>query len=368
MSRPIHKIFDPNNLDKFIDSVAEILQIGGASGSKFFNCVINGSLYLVKMSLYTKSYSEEKGIKNEKMSSGFDVEIKLLTLLKDKIINNNLSWCILEILDYEIYNDITKLVPSTKKCDQLITQELKMGHHKDIIQNTFCVYKDFIDSGVAYNKLSFIILETCEMTLYEFLNKYIDTSPMHLEMIKSIIFMLIYTVYVIKQVFPSFYHGDLHLGNVMLIFDPEFKYVPGNPKYIKAWVDNKPHYLPYFGIIVKIIDFDRASIPDEGIIPFLYDSRISGTFVFKENDFIKLFHSIFIAYPRASLDNMLEQLQPNKYYVNYNPDFLRRNASKLFNELQMLKVKLFDDYRLNVARDDQIYKEFANVNDFTKSK
>ena len=369
---PITDIFNCQNIDKFIDSIVQMMRMGGYSGGQFFTCMIEEHSYLVKLSLYYKNYGEFSRAYGrgkpemvedapDGLMNSFDSEIKILNILKNKIINQNLSSCILELLDYQICEGIEALTPSEKKCDNLMTENIRPSRYKDRVNLLFCQFKDLIAQGIAYNKISYLIMETYDMTFGAFLENHINSSPIHVEIFRSLIFQLIYTFYTIKRIYPKFYHGDLHVNNVMLLFDDLFKYVPSDAKYLKFWINNKPYYLPYFGIVIKVIDYGFSGIPEEGIVPYIRYDKFINTIRYFENDFLFFFSDIRKGFNIPSINKMIEELDPGMFSVVFNPEFIRRNSDRVLSELQMLETRTFKDYRENVAREDQILQEFANV-------
>ena len=80
-----------------------------------------------------------------------------------------------------------------------------------------------------------------------FLKKYKPIiQPIH---IKTIVFQILWTLYIIQQKYPTFRHNDLHMGNVLL--DLNFKNTGG----MKYKTDKTTFWVPNIGITSMINDF-----------------------------------------------------------------------------------------------------------------
>jgi len=91
------------------------------------------------------------------------------------------------------------------------------------------------------------VMEKCEGTFYDLLDAHPDTKEAHAAWVAQIVFALAYA----QRVY-GFVHNDLHGNNVMYVkTDQEFLYYKHQGTCYKV---------PTFGVLIKIIDFDRASL------------------------------------------------------------------------------------------------------------
>ena len=96
-----------------------------------------------------------------------------------------------------------------------------------------------------------------------------DKSNIHhnlIQIIRRIIFQIIFTLTIIQKSYPDFIHNDLFLRNILAIYDNS--YDPDD--YVQYNYKNKNYYLPANGIYVKINDFgyslniaNNSSLVDE---------------------------------------------------------------------------------------------------------
>lgn len=100
-----------------------------------------------------------------------------------------------------------------------------------------------IDENNKWNKVGLILTNPGGNTLHSVLKKL---TP---EQLKSIIFQLIYTLYVFEKLEIS--HGDIHLDNIFIIDVPE--------RIISFYIDGQ-YYSVKTTKLVKIYDFDQSMI------------------------------------------------------------------------------------------------------------
>jgi hypothetical protein len=90
------------------------------------------------------------------------------------------------------------------------------------------------------------VMEKCEGTFYDLLDAHPDHKEAHAAWVAQIVFALAYA----QRTF-GFVHNDLHGNNVMYVkTDKEFLYYKHQGTCYKV---------PTFGVLIKLIDFDRAS-------------------------------------------------------------------------------------------------------------
>jgi hypothetical protein len=91
------------------------------------------------------------------------------------------------------------------------------------------------------------VMEKCEGTFYDLLDAHSENKEAHAAWVAQIVFALAYA-----QRNFGFVHNDLHGNNVMYVkTDQEFLYYKHQGTSYKV---------PTFGVLIKIIDFDRANL------------------------------------------------------------------------------------------------------------
>jgi hypothetical protein len=363
-------IFDCRDLSKFNDIVTKQLPFSGASEAAFFLCHIADIVFLTKINFYRKSYQE---MYDRPGMPPADAEISILNLLKTQITDKNLSPCILELIYYKICVGICDLVPNMKVCSEKIMAQDDFGH----LETIFCKYADMVRNGLAHDKCAFMVLDQCDMTLDSFI-KHSSKDPVSFAVLKSIIFMILHAIYIITLRYPRFHHYDLHTENVLLKFDTDYKFSVNDPKFLLFNVStskkgikygqtstNKQFYVPYFGIIPKLIDFGYSEIPEENIVSAVINDQLF-QFHHTTNDMLKLLH--WIHHRAASvrgndyigpINDLMNTLDPTKSYLHLYPEHMRKIADELPSYKDMIKSRCWDEYTKFTPAQGQIYKEYA---------
>jgi serine/threonine protein kinase len=344
------KVFNCKNFQPFLDSVIEVLPYRGVSMSTFYLCELEGVRFLTKLTFYYKSLPEIYNAISKSNMASADAEIQILTKLKENIIDTGVSPCVLEI----IYSKICTGMSSTvEKCDEPVIKDDKESKLKKLI----CEHKSLTDAHLAHDKCSFVVLERCDITLGEYMRKVLVT-PMGFIVFKSILFQIIYTMHAIIKKYPAFRHYDLHDGNIMLKIDYKYKYDVHKPRFMKfvngsggvggadGKNNTKTFFIPYFGIIAKIIDFGYSKLPEEGIIsPTVDDPKVM--YFRPDNDLLLLFNDIYVTVKNSPVFNevlsLLEELDPKKMFVDYVFNNMR-DYSKTTTYDEMINNKTFDEY------------------------
>lgn len=380
------KIFNCKKFEPFINSIVEVLSFRGISMSHFYICEIEGVRFLTKLSFYRKTAPELYKGTSKNTIPQIEAEIRILQLLRDNIINKGISPCILELVYEKRCSGVSSAV-NRKKCKDISFGGENSVH--DSVEQIICLYGDMVQRGLAHDKCAFVVLERCDITLDEYLRKMYNT-PTNVAVFKSILFQIIYTLYAITAVYPKFRHQDLHTENVMLKIDYKYKFDPARPKYMKFIVHSRKDrastkstdrtskhggkkdsstnstdstdstdrvfYVPYFGIIAKIIDFGFSQIPEEGVISNVTDDLVS-MFYRSKNDLLLLFYWINNVLQHSpsqgSIDilNMLEKLEPARSYVAYQTERIRHIESQIPTYNDMISNGVFAEYRKVAAGD-----------------
>jgi len=364
----VSNIFNCSDLNDFIASIVYILPFRGISMSKFYICECDGVRFLTKVGFYYKTPREIYGTPNELVMSHIDAEVNILNVFKRVFIDKNVTPCILELVHEKICS-VGKLVPKEKICEHLMLN-YRNNAPEDDIEQTMCKYNDLVRNGLAHNKCAFLVLEKCDITLEEYLRKSINT-PVSLAVFKSLLFMIVYTFYAINAVYPRFRHYDLHTENIMLKFDPNYKFKTTNPKFLVFHVDGVQYSVPYFGIIPKVIDFGFSALPEEKIISNVTEDRVQMHYR-ANNDLLFLFHHIYHTLDHTGVDKlgrvdrMISQLEPNRTYVQYYTEYIRKVEDKIPSYESMVKNSLWEEYKKYKVPSAQIYNDFTPIEEIIK--
>lgn len=357
------KIFNCDNLEGFIRSIVQILSFKGYSMSRFYMCEIQGIRFLTKLCFYKKSHTEIYGKTSKNVLPHIDAEIAILKVFRENIIEKNMTPCILELVYEYVCEGIETLSPRDKMCERLMLEYRDTNPGEDVLQQ-ICKYKDMVKAGLAHDKMAFLVLEKCDMTFDDYLKKSINT-PVSLAVFKSLLFQIIYTFYVITKIYPNFHHYDLHTDNIMLKFDSNYKFRATNPKFLVFTIDKDTYNVPYFGIFAKIIDFGFSSLPEENIISNATEDRVQ-MYHRSANDLLFLFHWIYFTLAHSGdkldrVDKLLSALEPNRTYIHYYTEYIRKVENIIPTYENMVKNKIFDEYRKYVIPSSQIYAEYTPV-------
>jgi hypothetical protein len=344
--------FFGGDLSAFIDTIVKVHSFEGASRSSFYSCEYEGVKFFVKLSLHSRPLVETKGGLTQ-----VDTELAILRALKKDVLDTHKSPCVLEVIHAMVRGGVAGMLPGRNICDQLTNGMREPSTIRDSVYLTLCKYADLIESDIAFDKVTFMVLDKCNFSLSVYLRGYTE-SPVHFAIMKSILFMIIHVFCVFQEKWPKFRHADLHLGNVMLSIDANYKFT-GRSKYVILQFDGRKFAVPYFGIYPKIIDFGHSAIPELGIkSPALAED----TFLFRrsENDLLFLFYCIYNTVPHTrDITQLLSVLEPNLTYIKYYTPTIRKIEDKIPGYRDMLMNPVFDYCAIEKIRAEDIYEEFA---------
>lgn len=364
---PFDALFSCSSLDTFISSIQAILPYGGYSQSKFFICSWKGVTFLTKLVFYRKTIPElyVEGAEDTDAILGPDSEIAILEILKHEIINKNISPCILEIIYHkkcasDLYAHINK-----KTCELLIKSNNPKQNIYEIVRSYFCWHYFMMTIKFDYKYFSFIVLEECGPSLRRYINSINSGDSIAIEVLRSIFFQIVYTMHRIKKIYPSFKHNDFHSDNILLKFDPDFK--PLEPQKYLIFNDGPHQYVvPYYGVIVKIIDFGFSSIPELGIRSNIELDKYT-MFTRTCTDMIFLLHDILRTTRAQEIDEVMEMLHQmdsgecflsSVFYMEENQHNIFSTQADHSHEFNaVLQREIFDPYR-GVAKPANIYHEY----------
>ena len=150
----------------------------------------------------------------------------------------------------------------------------------------------------------------------------------------------------------------------MLKFDFSYKFQSDRPQFLRYIIDGTSYYIPYFGIIPKIIDFGYSSLPEEGIMSNAINDK-SIMYHRSNNDLLFLFHWIYATLSVTGgdklgyVDDLLSALEPTRSYIHFYTEFIRKNEDTIPTYEDMIKNKVFFHYKNNSVLDKDILKSYG---------
>jgi hypothetical protein len=200
-----------------------------------------------------------------------NIENRVLRVLKKNILDANVSPCIVELEDCAVINELGQKLDKVDCKRQEKMSRAVQEPPVQLLAHLCELNWERERSGRFYDHLHLQALERLDYTIERFLRSYMDT-PTDFLVLKSVLFMIVYTLYRITKRYPGFRHYDLHVGNIMIKRDDDFVFDVLKPKFLVFHDDDTKFVVPYFGLIPKIIDFGFATIPEENIAsPVLTD-------------------------------------------------------------------------------------------------
>lgn len=235
----IEKIFKNEDFEKLFKSV--IINIPNQSNKITVICKLDDYIFMMKI------YSADPVVCNNDHKNGKDspyVESSILKVLNDEFFD--MTPCIPALLY------VNKMTESSVKKHKLTIQKcLDSG-------DNLCVVWNALNAGITIGPPTFILMEAGDFNLgayCRFAQSFNDVW-----IIKSLIWMILYTINLIRKKYPKFKHGDLYTRNIILYLDSEY----GKEDRLgqKHYLQIGEYYIPYVGIIPKIIDYELSVLDD----------------------------------------------------------------------------------------------------------
>lgn len=361
----IEEILPCDNVQKFASNVILILPYSGFSESKFFLCIYNNVRLLVKLSLYKKSIpqlyipKETLNKMKPKPMSQYETEVSILEIFKKEVIYRNKTPCILELVYHRKCN-LTEKTIEKARCEEYFAKKTgKKLNMEDIIVGIFCNYGEVVESNLGEPEFSYLVLEECEITFRFFLSKYHTLlGDLFLDLFRGLLFQIVYTLYKLKEMYPSFHHWDLHGENVMIKIDKDFTYDFNNPKFLVFPGKEKDFYVPYYGLICKIIDFGFSSLEERGIVS---DITLDKDIMYykTDNDLLLLYYDIYeTTSADESIAKILSEIDPKKTFANFDPQQIRK-MKDIPSYKKMLFSKAFSRYQKGKFPESQVWHRYS---------
>jgi hypothetical protein len=254
-------------------------------------------------------------------------------------------------LFYGVYNTIFSKFTQKfdNKTDFNDFIEENNGIYKCDLYSTIC-HDDIDKYKVTYNNFPVCLMatEVMDYDLGDFIEDHLlvnnicdqDPSLFFEENITSILFQTIAGISIVHN-FWELYHNDLHLGNIM------FKNT--NQEYIYYYFKNTYYKVPSFGKIVKIIDWNRATMKYNGVEL----NNLEYTNVGDCRDMYRF---------QNSIQNQKKKITPNPNFDLALLAYEILNISKKILNKKSKLYKLLIDWT-NMNNGDNIYSHFGKEDD-----
>jgi hypothetical protein len=320
----VDKLFKGGEYKKILDSI--ITYLPNQNNKITGICNFDDFIFMIK--IYTAGSLVCNSDRINGQESAY-VESEIL-----KILNNEFSDatpCIpMYIYSYKMpESDVKKNIKSIKDC---IDTEDKM-----------CVIWDGLNSGIMTGEPTFILMEAGQINFIDFCKK--ASTHVDVWIIKSIIWMVIYTIMIIRKKYPKFKHGDLYARNIVLYMDADFIEADqlGRGYYLK--IDD--YNIPYIGIIPKIIDYELSMLDDklyanyklqidtDDILQLLFDIKMLWTLENQITSFVDKLLGVDIGF--------------NKNYIQVSNIIERHGGIPSLES--MLNSKVFNYNKSNIDKD-----------------
>lgn len=339
------KYIQCKDLDKLASIIFNSKPVNTLSGARIFICDINGATFVLKMIQRSPQC-------DAKHTSDIDTEQRMLLWLRENIIDAGVSPCIVELL----YTKECKLHKLPKNEDDFINKSRIYRR----VYTDFYTYETHHRNGVMTNRIAFTALEHCQVSLIDYLGWMID-DPVGEMIMKTFLFMIIYTLYAIDVKLPGTLHRDLHAGNVMVKFLKDWKLsVDSTYLQFNVHTSDKTSYcwlLPFYGAFPKIIDFGSAISPGLGLNS-CDETRPVGIQE-NRNDVQTLLMFIYHKAAASGLNRIVgvvNALNPNMHHAQQLPDRARDPEGFPTHE-QLLTNEVFTEFTVC----DELQKKQANI-------
>lgn len=331
LQQDLNKIFESSDYNVLFKSITQHCQNNGDK----ITAVCKMKKWIFMLKVYADSNVECSNDRPNGQNSPY-VETEILRLLNEL---HDQSPCIPILIAVHKMNEaeLKRNIKSIQKCI----------HSKD----EMCTLWNSLNIGRNVGGPTFIITEAGNINLYTFC----QNASTHVDawMIISFVWMILYTLYIIKLKYPKFVHGDLYARNIILCFD--YDYIKDNSlasqHYLK-FENSETFYVPYIGIVPKIIDYELAILNDD-----LFAKQNIGIIADngKTDDVLQLLYSIRNIYKfKNFVTDMLDRLLGIDIGTNISyiqaVDIIKRNGGMIPLE-KMLKSDVFNYHKKSVDKD-----------------
>uniref|UniRef100_A0A6G6ABN5 Divergent protein kinase n=1 Tax=Borely moumouvirus TaxID=2712067 RepID=A0A6G6ABN5_9VIRU len=236
------------------------------------------------------------------------LEIKFYQFLTKKYILSDRTPHIVGIFKHKKCENISKLLKNIKLDEKCPTYEETLTGKYIVPESDYNICQLLLMHEMKLLNSSFdiVLLEYCEYDFSTFIKNSImdindsdnDNYPNVMGLfyyeIQRILFQLIFTLSIIKDDYPGFYHGDFFVRNILLSYVKDHK----ENDFVAYHYLDKTFYLPANGFYSKINDFGTTIIIGE-LTPNTYGLQENYRKMFrinpynKKNDIFNLLHDIY---------------------------------------------------------------------------
>jgi hypothetical protein len=333
----IKKMFDCNSLDVLASNISDILSVEGSSMSRLYLCKVDKLQFVVKLTFYRKEAVEIYKNVDEYLPTP-DVDLETLTLLKREVIDRGVTPCIIELLWAHRCSGMHVKDSECKRVLASATTSRNRSIADDLI-DIICRHDDMVKKGLSHDRCSYIALEFCNMTFSKYLGATV--TPLGREVFKSLMFQIIHCLTCLGHIYENFYHGDLHTDNILLRIDTSYDFSAN--QHIALRFGDLKFNIPYFGIYIKIIDFEFAHVPTHGI----KSVRIAdpGFEYYNTGDMVKLFRWIDVH--NIQYNDILTELMPSRAFMDHPASL---SGGEITTPHEMMQNPMFKKWRAKVAK------------------
>jgi hypothetical protein len=278
----------------------------------------------------------DKNLKKQRNND--ELEAEYYKTFTNNIILKNKSPHIVGIYKKYTLQDIKFIFPT--KCISL-DKKIKLPNRKINYEvERLCDLKKCYYRHTLEKKISILVLENCPTNIGEQIinilkSKDKENMPRNLvQIIRRVIFQIIFTLTIIQEAYPDFIHNDLFLRNILAIYDNS--YDPDD--YVQYNYNNKSYYLPANGIYCKINDFGFSlNIAKNSTVVDEINNNLNTKFELKNNkrDIYSFLYDLYDG-PGLGSKSILQLLEANI-----------RNKIKRKKLLSLVRkeIGLFFDYK-----------------------
>ncbi len=340
-----------SNLDDIKSKICKIVYYKPHYTSIFVK-VRSDKKKILKLSFFTKTEYEACNRIDKIDDNPHLVESKILELFNKKILDTNLSPCIVKLNEHT-HASVSKLM--RQNCDEFFT--LQAENISQLVEKIFCIRHNLVKHDIAHDHFGYIDMELCDITLSDYLVKY-STDIIGGEIVKSIIFHIIFTFYIITDLYPSFKHNDLHSENVMLKIDSTYQFNPKKATYMSYKYNDYEFYVPYFGVIPKIIDFGFSSIKELKINNSMEWGHTK-MYYSPKLDILRLFYDIYHQTDNKSIEYLVETLDTTEFYRSFNIEIVNKANYSMYSYKDLVDHPIWDIYT-EKPKKSQIIEKYGN--------
>lgn len=276
MNFDLYKKYSYENLScKAINKIMKIKNIlGGSGGSN--NIIYVGHEKSNKDNKFVIKLIPRYKIKMYKIQpNGDQNEIKFYTLFTNNFVLKNKTPHIVTMYNYSKCDDIKKII--TFKCPTM--DEMLHKRHNDFIER-FCMNDN--KQHTLLNKCNILMLEYCPINLSDYVDNIFKKKNL-IDKLHEIIFQIAFTLSVIRDKYPTFYHRDFFVRNILGHIEDRYE----KNDYVKYVYHEKVFYLKANGFISRINDFGMSIMKD------IKNSTIKTNIKYNKSDFFNFLYDLY---------------------------------------------------------------------------